>query len=108
MSSSQYRDTLHTAYTRDGITGHGEGAPIVRYHEDAAGARKAVERRPRPLSSRATPCSSPRSWPRSSTRVPGDWAGKAAIDIALMDWVGQKLGIPLYTLFRPRPRRTPR
>ena len=42
MSSSQYRDTLHTAFTRDGITGHGEGAPIVRYHEDAAGARLAA------------------------------------------------------------------
>ena len=43
MSSSQYRDTLHVSYTRDGITGHGEGAPIVRYHEDAEGARQAVE-----------------------------------------------------------------
>src|SRR5947207_2852433 len=44
MSSSQYRDTLHTAYARDGITGHGEGAPIVRYHEDAVGAQKAAAR----------------------------------------------------------------
>src|SRR3954468_13715160 len=43
MSSSQYRDTLHTTYTRGGITGHGEGAPIVRYHEDAQGAQKAIE-----------------------------------------------------------------
>ena len=43
MSSSEYRDTLHTSYTRDGITGHGEGAPIVRYKEDAKGAQKAVE-----------------------------------------------------------------
>ena len=43
MSSSQYRDTLHTTYTRGGITGHGEGAPIVRYHEDAAGAQQAVD-----------------------------------------------------------------
>src|SRR4051812_17663725 len=43
MSSSQYRDTLHLSYQRDGLTGHGEGAPIVRYHEDAEGARKAVE-----------------------------------------------------------------
>ena len=43
MSSSTYRDTLYVGYTRDGITGHGEGAPIVRYHEDAAGARQAVE-----------------------------------------------------------------
>src|SRR5581483_1577077 len=43
MSSSQYRDTLHVAYSRDGITGHGEGAPIVRYKEDAESAKKAVE-----------------------------------------------------------------
>src|SRR5664279_845778 len=43
MSSSAYRDTLYTTFTRDGITGHGEGAPIVRYHEDAASAQKAVE-----------------------------------------------------------------
>src|SRR5204862_563217 len=43
MSSSQYRDTLHTMYTRGGITGHGEGAPIVRYKEDAVSAQKATE-----------------------------------------------------------------
>src|SRR5512140_1108011 len=43
MSSSQYRDTLHTSFARGGITGHGEGAPIVRYHEDAVSAQKAVE-----------------------------------------------------------------
>ena len=65
MSSSEYRDTLHLAYSRDGITGHGEGAPIVRYHEDA-------EARARPSNRCATCCSArpdavhARSWPRSS------------------------------------------
>src|SRR5438132_7293250 len=44
MSSSEYRDTLHLRLTSDGVTGIGEGAPIVRYHEDAIGAQKAVER----------------------------------------------------------------
>ncbi len=43
MSSSDYRDNLHLRYTRDGVTGLGEGAPIVRYKEDAASARRAVE-----------------------------------------------------------------
>lgn len=43
MSSSDYRDTLHVAYSNDGITGRGEGAPIVRYRENAEGARQAVE-----------------------------------------------------------------
>jgi L-alanine-DL-glutamate epimerase-like enolase superfamily enzyme len=40
-------------------------------------------------------------------RVPGEWAAKASIDISIMDWVGQKLGIPLYTYFGLDPQDTP-
>lgn len=98
MSSSQYRDTLHVAYTCDGITGHGEGAPIVRYHEDAEGARKAVES-VRDLLLSAEPMQFAKIMSQVFKQVPGNWAGKSAIDIALMDWVGQKLGIPLYSYF---------
>jgi L-alanine-DL-glutamate epimerase-like enolase superfamily enzyme len=106
MSSSQYRETLHVAYTRDGITGHGEGAPIVRYHEDAESARKAVES-VRALLVSANPMQFAKVMAEVFRRVPGEWAGKAAIDIALMDWVGQKLGIPLYTYFGLDPKDTP-
>ncbi|MGA2270553.1 MAG: dipeptide epimerase [Bryobacteraceae bacterium] len=106
MSSSQYRDTLHVAYARDGITGHGEGAPIVRYHEDAEGARKAVES-VRALLLSANPMQFAKVMAEVFRRVPGEWAGKAAIDIALMDWVGQTLGIPLYTWFGLDPKDTP-
>jgi len=106
MSSSQYRDTLHVAYTRDGITGHGEGAPIVRYHEDAAGARQAVES-VRGLIVAADPTQFSKVMAEVFRRVPGNWAGKAAIDIAVMDWVGQKLGVPLYELFGLDPADTP-
>ena len=106
MSSSQYRDTLHTTYTRDGITGHGEGAPIVRYHEDAAGAQKAVES-VRGLLLAADPMLFSKVMAQVFDRVQGNWAGKAAIDIALMDWVGQKIGVPLYTLFGLDPQDTP-
>ena len=106
MSSSAYRDTLHTAYTRGGITGHGEGAPIVRYHEDAASAQKAVES-VRELLLTADPMQFAKIMAEVFKRVPGEWAGKAAIDIALMDWVGQKLGIPLYSYFGLDPKDTP-
>jgi L-alanine-DL-glutamate epimerase-like enolase superfamily enzyme len=106
MSSSQYRDTLHTTYTRDGITGHGEGAPIVRYHENAAGAQKAVES-VRGLLLAADPRQFTKVMAEVFRKVPGEWAGKAAIDIALMDWVGQKLGIPLYGLFGLDPQDAP-
>jgi L-alanine-DL-glutamate epimerase-like enolase superfamily enzyme len=106
MSSSQYRNTLHVAYTRDGITGHGEGAPIVRYHEDAESARKAVES-VRALLVSANPMQFAKVMAEVFRRVPGEWAGKAAIDIAVMDWVGQKLGIPLYTYFGLDPKDAP-
>jgi len=106
MSSSQYRDTLHTTYTRDGITGHGEGAPIVRYHENAAGAQKAVES-VRGLLLAADPMQFAKVMAEVFRKVSGEWAGKASIDIALMDWVGQKLGIPLYSLFGLDPQDTP-
>jgi L-alanine-DL-glutamate epimerase-like enolase superfamily enzyme len=106
MSSSAYRETLHTSYTRDGITGHGEGAPIVRYHEDPVGARKAAES-VRGLLLSADPMQFSKVMAEVFHRVPGEWAGKAAVDIALMDWVGQKLGIPLYSYFGLDPHDTP-
>ena len=98
MSSSDYRDTLHVAYTKDGVTGHGEGAPIVRYKENAEGAQRAVES-VRELVASADPWQFAKVIEQVFARVKDEWAGKAAIDIALMDWVGQKLGVPLYRYF---------
>ena len=106
MSSSQYRDTLHTTYERDGLTGHGEGAPIVRYHEDAESARKAVES-VRDLMLASNPMHFNKIMAEVFHRIQGEWAGKAATDIALMDWVGQKLGIPLYSYFGLDPKDAP-
>jgi L-alanine-DL-glutamate epimerase-like enolase superfamily enzyme len=40
-------------------------------------------------------------------RIPGPYAAKAAIDLALMDWVGKKLGVPLYRYFGLGPRDAP-
>ena len=43
MSSSEYRDTVQVEYRRDGISGHGEGAPIIRYQEFPASAMQAIQ-----------------------------------------------------------------
>lgn len=98
MSSSTYRDTLHVTWTRDGITSYGEGAPIVRYHEDAENARKAVES-VRELLVSSDPVQFAKIMSQVGQNVTGNQAAKAAIDIALMDWVGKKLGVPLYSYF---------
>ncbi len=106
MSSSEYRETLHVRYTKDGITGVGEGAPIVRYQEDPRSAQAAVNS-VRELLASADPWQFTKIMAQVFRRIEGQYAAKAAIDIALMDWVGQKLGVPLYRYFGLDPRDTP-
>jgi L-alanine-DL-glutamate epimerase-like enolase superfamily enzyme len=106
MSSSAYRDTLQVRFRRDGITGHGEGAPIVRYQENAVDAQKAVES-VRDLVTAADPWEFDKLEAEIARRLGGQFAAQAALDIALMDWVGQKLGIPLYRYFGLDPKAAP-
>ena len=98
MSSSDYRDTLHVRYVRDGITGYGEGAPIVRYNETAATGKDAVEK-VRRCSKTADPAAFAKLTDEVFHRIDGQYAAKSAMNIALMDWTGQKLGVPLYRYF---------
>ena len=106
MSSSAFRDTLHVRYTRDGITGFGEGAPIVRYHEDAEGAKKAVDGLGEYLTS-ADPRAYDKFMAGVLSRLEHQWAAAAAIDIALLDWVGKRLDVPIHRLFGLDPADAP-
>jgi L-Ala-D/L-Glu epimerase len=107
MSSSAYRETVVVGYARDGITGHGEGAPIVRYKEFPAEAAKAIEA----ITSQIT-SADPYTYRRSLAKIRaalGDHqrAAMAAVDIAFFDWLGQKYGLPLYKLFGVDPAGAP-
>ena len=106
MSSSQFRDNVYVRFTCDDVTGHGEGAPIVRYHENAESARQAI-RALRPFLISADPWQFSKVMAEVFRRQEGEWAAKAAIDIALMDWVGKLLGVPLYRQFGLDPHDAP-
>jgi L-alanine-DL-glutamate epimerase-like enolase superfamily enzyme len=106
MSSSTYRDTLHVQYGRDGFVGYGEGAPIVRYNETPQTAKYAVET-VRSLLEQADPAQFSKIMAQVFSQIEGQYAAKAAIDIALMDWNGQKLGVPLYRYFGLDPKDAP-
>ena len=97
MSSSDYRDTLFVHYTKDGISGVGEGAPIIRYHEDALGEQKVVESL-RDLLLSADPQTYDKLNRTILQRVENDWAAKSALDIAILDWVGQRMNVPIHRL----------
>lgn len=106
MSSSEFRDTLHAKFTRDGVTGYGEGAPIVRYHEDAASGQKALEPNVAFLNG-ANPFEFEKVMSELSRKIEGNFAAKAAVDIALLDWVGKKLNVPLYRMLGLDPQDAP-
>jgi L-alanine-DL-glutamate epimerase-like enolase superfamily enzyme len=106
MSSSTYRDTLHVQYGRDGLVGYGEGAPIIRYNETPQTAKYAVET-VRSLLEQAEPAQFSKIMAQVFSQIEGQYAAKAAIDIALMDWNGQKLGVPLYRYFGLDPKDAP-
>jgi L-alanine-DL-glutamate epimerase-like enolase superfamily enzyme len=106
MSSSDYRDTLHVRYRRDGLTGVGEGAPIIRYHEDAAGCQQAVQSVTDFIAA-ADPLEYDKTLTEVLRRIEGRWAAKAALDIALLDWVGQRRGLPIYAMLGLDPADAP-
>lgn len=98
MSSSSYRDTLHAQFTRDGITGYGEGAGIVRYQQSALGGQQALEA-VKALITGGDPWCFEKLLAELDRRLPGQRAALAAVDLALMDWMGKKLGVPVYRHF---------
>ena len=106
MSSSEYRDTLELRFTREGTTGVGAGAPIVRYQENAADGKRALEA-VAPLARAADPWRLESFLGDAFRQLEGQYAARAALDIALHDWTGKRLGIPVYRLLGLDPAEAP-
>jgi len=105
MSSSAYRDTFFVHYTREGVTGIGEGAPIVRYNESAQQAKDLLEKETWIV--QRDPWQFTKLMAEIFQKIEGHYAAKAALDIALLDWVSRKLGVPLHRYFGLDPKDAP-
>jgi L-Ala-D/L-Glu epimerase len=89
----------------EGITGYGESSPIARYDENidtVIGYLKKVD--PEKLTD---PFLMERNVHYLESLSSKDYSARTAIDIALHDWVGKALGIPLYKLWGLSPDDTP-
>lgn len=107
MSSSEYRDTVQFQYQRDGVTGYGEGAPIIRYQEYPKQAMQAIDA----ISSQIT-AGDPWMYQKFLAQVRAalgnqQHAAMAAVDIAIFDWLGKKLDLPLYRFLGLDPADAP-
>ncbi len=99
---SDSRRVLVVEIEDDGLIGHGEAAPIARYGQDAASAARAAEQM-------AARMGDSRAFDSAAARVAvaGEPAAEAAIDMALRDLAGKRLGVPLYELMGIDPSSMP-
>ncbi len=96
-NSSNFKDNVFVCIERDGVFGLGEAAPNVRYGESAEQTLTALH------DARGIFESS--DWFRY-VDMQKEWEGVikdqhcagAALDMAILDWVGRKLNVPLHRL----------
>lgn len=91
--ASDERKNLLVEVEHEGRVGLGEAAPILRYHEDRDSAARAVD-------AMATRLGDPRLFATAAGRSaePGQHSAQAAVEMALHDLAGKRLGAPLHAL----------
>ena len=92
---------------RDGIVGHGEAAMPPYLGESQATAAAFFARAVPLLREVADPFQLEEILPTIDALAPGNPAAKAALDIALHDWVGKKFGAPWHRLWGLDPKKAP-
>jgi L-alanine-DL-glutamate epimerase-like enolase superfamily enzyme len=100
--ASDFRTNLIVELEHEGFIGLGEAAPIERYGQDWKSTAEATETMAKRLSS-------PLAFDSAATRagVPGQPAAEAAVDMALCDLAGKRLGVPYYELLGIDPETMP-
>lgn len=90
---------------RDGVIGYGEASMPPYLGETQETAAAFLDRVA--LLDLADPFQLQNLLPAIDALAPGNTAAKAAVDIALHDWIGKKLGAPWYQLWGLDPRKAP-
>ena len=104
--ASEERDNVLLRLTdEDGIYGLGEAAPSVYYKQSAESVQEHLDGLDE--SDFSDPYLRSRILERVGGKLGGQRSALAAVDMALHDWVGKRLGVPLYRLFGLDPSRTP-
>ena len=93
------RRSVFVEIEHEGLIGRGEGSPIGRHGETAKSCRAALERMRNTLKN-ADPADYQNLITELRPLAPDDKAAMAAIDAAIMDWVGKSRGEPLYKLYQ--------
>jgi L-Ala-D/L-Glu epimerase len=94
-NSSDYKDNVFVKLTHDGVTGYGEAAPNIRYGEDQ---QLTTDR----INSVRNLITGYDLWQFAELKneifkaITDQNCARCALDMAIMDWIGKKLNVPLY------------
>ena len=91
----------------DGVTGFGEASMPPYLGETQTGAAAFLDRAAAVLAAARDPFQREEILPAIDVLAPGHAAAKAAVDIALHDWIGRRLGLPLYRFLGVDPTKAP-
>ncbi|MDZ7360580.1 MAG: dipeptide epimerase [candidate division KSB1 bacterium] len=105
-ASVDYHDNIFVYLEHDGVTGVGEASFSKRYGESLESLQEFIESA-KPIVAKADPRHFVETGEVIQNLGNGQNAAKAALDMALMDWVGKKYGVPLFRLWGLNPARTP-
>lgn len=93
--TTDYKEYNYLTLEHEGVLGFGEAAHNVRYNESLESIRQFLEDC-RPFLRAADPWQFHELSAHIHASAEGQYAAKAALDIALMDWITKKLDVPLY------------
>ncbi|MDZ7344232.1 MAG: dipeptide epimerase [candidate division KSB1 bacterium] len=105
-ASVDFHDNIFVRLEHEGMTGLGEASFSKRYGESLESLQEAIDRA-KPILANANPLHFSEIAEAIQHFCAGQNAAKAAIEMALMDWVGQKFELPLFRLCGLDPARTP-
>ncbi len=93
-STREYSPVMIVELEHDSIVGYGEASPSGRYNESVETVEAFLRRVD--LTNFADPFRLESILDYVATLAPANTSAKASIDIALHDWIGKNVGLPLY------------
>jgi L-alanine-DL-glutamate epimerase-like enolase superfamily enzyme len=104
-NSSDFKNNVFVYLEKDGIKGIGEAAPNIRYDETSESTIEVIKKA-KSLFENSDPQKFVDLGYEIHNLTKGQTAAKAALDIALMDWIGKAYNLPLYRLWGLNPDKT--
>lgn len=105
-NSADVKNNVFVKYTRNGVFGIGEAAPNIRYNETPESTIEVIAKAI-PVVEKFDPWHFVDLGYAIRELAEEQTAAKCAIDIAIMDWVGKSLGVPLYKYLGLDQSKTP-